>query len=363
MLQQLMSNLPVVSIFAVVNSFLLVYYTIPKISWVLTARKLNDTPDSRSSHNVATPSMAGVSFFITLIMTMFFVQYFDTERIGLNLIASSTLVFMVGVKDDLVVSAPRVKLILESLATMFLFFNSAMEIGNLNGFLGIYEIPEIASYIGSVLIALTIINAYNLIDGIDGLAASIAIVIFSVFGLLFYELHLYFYFLVCLSFIGMLVAYLYYNFSRKKKVFMGDTGSLLIGFCIAFLSLKFIAIDVTKYTVLSFKPENALIIVAAILCIPLFDLTRVIAVRLLNKKSPFCPDRNHSHHILIDNGLSHFSASMLLGFINFLMVIIFIWLSSILNSALLLFIFLMAFGLYLVIFDVLRKRIGIGKVV
>ena len=138
---------------------------------------------------------------------------------------------------------------------------------------------------------------------------------------------------------------------------MGDTGSLLIGFCIAFLTLKFIAIDVSNYNVLNFKPENGLIIVVAILCIPIFDLFRVIGVRLLNGKSPFFPDRNHSHHILIDNGISHFSASMLLGFINYAMVIIIIWLSSIFNSVMMVLILMMAFCLFLVVFDVLRKRI------
>ena len=90
MLQQLMSNFTIVSILSLVNSFLLVYYIIPKISWVITFINLNDTPDSRSSHSTSTPTMAGVSFFITLIMTMFFIQYFDTEHIGINLIASST---------------------------------------------------------------------------------------------------------------------------------------------------------------------------------------------------------------------------------------------------------------------------------
>ena len=357
MLQELMLNLNAISILTAVNSFLIVYYIIPKISWVIISRNLNDKPNGRSSHKTSTPTMAGISFFITLIIILFFIQYFDNENIGLNLIASSTLIFMVGLKDDLVVSSPRVKLIMESLATLFLFFNSAMEVSNLQGFLGIYEIPEIIAYIGSVLIAITIINAYNLIDGIDGLAATVALVIFSIFGLMFYVLHQYFYFLLCLSLIGMLLAYLVYNFSSKKKIFMGDTGSLLIGFCIAFLTLKFIAIDVSNYNVLNFKPENGLIIVVAILCIPIFDLFRVIGVRLLNGKSPFFPDRNHSHHILIDNGISHFSASMLLGFINYAMVIIIIWLSSIFNSVMMVLILMMAFCLFLVVFDVLRKRI------
>ena len=160
----------------------------------------------------------------------------------------------------------------------------------------------------------------------------------------------------------MLIAYLYYNFSKKKKVFMGDTGSLLIGFCIAFLTLKFIAIDVSHYNFFAFKAENGLIIVAAILCIPICDLFRVIGVRLLNGKSPFLPDRNHTHHILIDNGMSHFKASMISSFINYIVVIVFIWLATIFNSFVMLIILFMGFCLFLMLFYVLRKKIKTKKI-
>lgn len=351
-----MSNLTVVSILAVVNSFLLVYYVVPKISWVIIARKLNDKPDERSSHSNATPTMAGVAFFITLIITMFFIQYFDTERVGLNLIASSTLIFMVGVKDDLVVSTPRVKLVLEALATLFLFFHSALEETTLHGFLGIYEVPAWLMYLFSVLLVLTIINAYNLIDGIDGLASIVAMVIFSIFALIFRATDLYFYYLVCLSFIGMLLAYLYYNFSSTKKIFMGDTGSLLIGFCIGFLSLKFIAMDLSLYNQFTFKPENELFVLAAILCIPLFDMFRVIGVRLLQGKSPLYPDRNHIHHILIDSGLPHYKVAMLLGMANYMMVVLVIFLSSRCSSIQMLGISILIFSALLGVFYKLKLR-------
>ncbi|MFD1294184.1 MraY family glycosyltransferase [Lutibacter holmesii] len=357
MLQQFMSNLLVVSILAVLNSFLLVYYVIPKITWVILARKLNDKPNERSSHSTATPTMAGIAFFITLIITMFFIQYFDTEHIGLNLIAASTLIFVVGAKDDLVVSTPRVKLVLETLATLFLFFHSALEETNLHGFLGIYEVPAAMMYVLSVLLVLTIINAYNLIDGIDGLAAMVAIVIFSIFALVFWATSFYFYFLLCLSFIGMLIAYLYYNFSSTKKIFMGDTGSLLIGFCIGFLSLKFLAIDISLYSHFAFKPENELFVLAAILCIPLFDMFRVIGVRLLQRKSPLYPDRNHTHHILIDLGMSHFSVAMLLGFVNYAFVIFILELSALLHSFFMLGVLLASFGVFLLVFYLLKKKI------
>ncbi len=357
MLEQLMSNLTVVSILAVLNSFLLVYYVVPKISWVIVERKLNDKPNERSSHSGATPTMAGVSFFITLIITMYFIQHFDTENIGLNLIAASTLIFIVGVKDDLVVSTPRAKLVMETLATLFLFFHSAMFETSLHGFLGIYELPSWLFYMLNVLLVLTIINAYNLIDGIDGLAAIVAIVIFSIFALIFKAIDLNFYFLISLSFIGMLVAYLYYNFSSTQKIFMGDTGSLLIGFSIGFLALKFLAIDIEQYTVFSFNPENELIVLSAILCIPIFDMFRVIGIRLLEGKSPLYPDRNHSHHVLIDSGLSHFQASMLLGFFNYMLVIAIVYWSSIFNSFHMVGVLILIFIMYLGFFYMLKRRI------
>ena len=358
MLLKILQNLTLVSILAVINSFLLVYYIVPRIAWVIITRKLNDKPNERSSHSGATPTMAGVAFFITLIITMFFIQYFDSEYIGLNLIASSTLIFMVGVKDDLVVSSPRAKLIMETMATLFLFFHSAFEETSFHGFLGIYEIPVGLMYLFSVLLVLTIINAYNLIDGIDGLASIVAIVIFSIFALIFRATGLNFYFLISLSFIGMLLAYLYYNFSNTKKIFMGDTGSLLIGFCIGFLALKFLAIDIKQYTLFAFKPENELIVLAAILCVPLFDMFRVIGIRLLQGKSPLHPDRNHTHHVLIDSGMSHFQSTMLLGFFNYVIVIVLIYFSSIFNSFIMLGILILIYLVYLGVFYQLKKRIA-----
>ena len=156
----------------------------------------------------------------------------------------------------------------------------------------------------------------------------------------------------------MLLAYLFFNFSIKKKIFMGDTGSLLIGFCIAFLSLRFMAIDISMYSHFTFKPENGFFVLMAILCIPLFDLLRVIGVRLLQKKSPFYPDRNHSHHVLIDFGMSHFKATMLLGLVNYLFVIFIIKLGTYLNSFQMLGVFVLAFGLFLLLFYRLKSSIN-----
>lgn len=354
---EIMSNLLVISIVTVINSFLLVYFIIPKIWWVMQMRKLNDKPNGRSSHIGKTPSMAGLAFFITLIITLFFIQNFDTESITLNIIAALTIICMVGLKDDLVLSTPKAKIGAEILAISLILLHNSMQINSLNGFLGAFNLPEVVSVILIVLMMLTIINSYNLIDGIDGLASIIGIIIFSLYALIFYLASFYFYFLLCLSLIALLLSYLFYNFSTTKKIFMGDTGSLIIGFCIGVLTLKFLAIDTSLLSGFESYPENRLIVVVAILCIPLFDTFRVIGIRLLNGKSPLQPDRNHIHHILLDYGFSHSKISLLLGLLNYILVILLIYLSLHLNSFQMLAVILLIFVLLLSVFYKLKLTI------
>ncbi len=349
-----MSNIIIVSFLTVINSFILVYAIIPIIIWVIVSRKLNDPPGERSSHSASTPTMAGMSFFITLTMTTFFIQNFDTDTVGLNLIAAVTLIFMVGLKDDLMVSTPRAKLGMEIVAVLFLLFSSNMQVVTLHGFLGIHEIPIAISYTLVILMLLTIINAYNLIDGIDGLASIIACIIFSIFALIFFATANYFYFLICLSLIGMLLAYLIYNFSNTNKIFMGDTGSLIVGFCIGFCALKYLTMDISDFHLFSFKPENVVVVLVGILCIPLFDMFRVIGVRLLNGKSPLYPDRNHIHHLLVDSGLPHYKVSLLLGASNYIIVVLLIYLSSRCNSIQMIEILIVLFIILLGVFYKLK---------
>jgi UDP-N-acetylmuramyl pentapeptide phosphotransferase/UDP-N-acetylglucosamine-1-phosphate transferase len=302
--------------------------------------------------------MAGVAFFLVLIFMLTIISVWDVERIGINLIAAATLMFAIGLKDDLVVSTPRAKIIGEILAVLFVLFCNCLKVNSLQGFLGIYEIPIWLSSAIIIIIILTIVNAYNMIDGIDGLASGIGIVIFSVYGLIFYAAGTYFYFLLCLCLIGILLAYLRYNLSSTKKIFMGDTGSLIIGFCIGFLSLKFLAMDTSLLAEYDFRAENKLIIIGAIFFMPLFDTLRVICVRLLNRTSPFRPDNNHIHHILIDSGLTHFKASIFLCVLNLLIAITLIFLSTYLGNYEMLGLMMLFFSFFLGFFHLLKINIG-----
>jgi UDP-N-acetylmuramyl pentapeptide phosphotransferase/UDP-N-acetylglucosamine-1-phosphate transferase len=357
MLSDLLSNLYLIALLSVIGSFIVTMFIIPKIIWIVNSLDLIDHPDDRSSHESSTPTMAGVSFFLTLVFAIFFIKIWDLDSVGINLTAALTLIFAVGLKDDLVMSSPRAKIGGEVIAIFFVLFCGCMQITSLEGFLGIQNIPTIVSYALIIIMILTIINSYNLIDGIDGLASTIGIVIFSVYALIFYETGLSFYFLLSLSLIGILCAFLRYNLSSTKKIFMGDTGSLIIGFCIGFLTLKFLSMDASLFSEFSFRPENKLIVIAAILFIPLFDTIRVIGVRLLNKKSPFYPDSNHIHHILIDSGLSHYKTSIFLGVLNVGLAVLFIFISSYFNSFQMITALIISFAFMLILFYKLKENI------
>ncbi|RZS99287.1 UDP-N-acetylmuramyl pentapeptide phosphotransferase/UDP-N-acetylglucosamine-1-phosphate transferase [Aquimarina brevivitae] len=313
-----------------IGAYVLTYLTIPKIIGLVEYKNLMDNPNVRSSHVKKTPTLGGVSFFYTLIFALFFLKILDgsfTEAI--YFIPGLTILFIVGLKDDLVVLSPLTKLVAQLAAVSFILSHQSFQIGSLNGFLGIYDIPIFLYYVAGAFIMLTIINAYNLIDGIDGLASIVGIVILVIYTTIFYLTAEYFYVLIALALNGSLIAFLSYNLSSRRKIFMGDTGSLIVGFMISALTLKFLALSPNSYNELPFLLENAPLIAIGILIVPLFDTARVFTIRVANKKSPFSPDRNHTHHILIDSfNLSHQQASFVIGGFNLLFVVLMVILGS-----------------------------------
>jgi len=288
-----------------------------------------DEPNNRSSHEKKTPTLGGVSFFYTLIFALFFLKYWDQQYETIYFIPGLTILLMVGLKDDLLVLSPYTKLAAQFCAVGFLLMNNDLVIHSLNGFLGIEEIPLYVYYVIAGFLMLTIINAYNLIDGIDGLAAIVGVVVLVLYTTIFYITKDYFYMVLCLSLNGSLMAFLAFNLSSTRKIFMGDTGSLIVGFIISILTIKFLSLTPENYEDLPFLLENAPLIAISILIVPLFDTARVFTIRIANKKSPFSPDRNHIHHILIDYlSLSHKNASLIIGGFNLLFIVLFVGLAS-----------------------------------
>jgi UDP-N-acetylmuramyl pentapeptide phosphotransferase/UDP-N-acetylglucosamine-1-phosphate transferase len=340
------------------GAFFFTFFLIPKVLWVSKEKNLMAEVVGRSSHSTATSSFGGVAFYITFIMGLSLIQGLRLNYVGLHLIPAITILFMVGLKDDLVISTARVKLFGQIAAACFLVFSPEFHVTSLYGFLGIYEIPMILGALLAGFLIIALINAYNLIDGIDGLAALVGIVISTAYAAVFYISENPYFVLISVSLGGILCAYLRFNYSwGERKIFMGDSGSLIVGLVLAFLSLKLLVM--TPYLPMirqGFSPSNRPLLVACILFIPVFDTLRVIILRFLKGKSPFSADRNHTHHILLDLGLSHKKAGFFLASLNILVISTFWLVSNRLSHIWLTFLVAMMYGAMFLLFYLLKQK-------
>jgi UDP-N-acetylmuramyl pentapeptide phosphotransferase/UDP-N-acetylglucosamine-1-phosphate transferase len=340
------------------GAFVMTYYLIPKVLWVSREKNLMAEVVGRSAHCTETPSFGGVAFYITLIMVLALIQSLRLNYVGSHLIGAITILFMVGLKDDLVISTARVKLFGQIAAACFLVFSPEMHLSNLHGFWGFYEIPEILGLFLTTFLIIALINAYNLIDGIDGLAALVGIVICTTYAAIFFISEKPYFVLISVSLGGILSAFLRFNYSRgQRKIFMGDSGSLIVGLVLAFLSIKLLVMTPSLPMMRNgFSPANRLLFLACILFIPVFDTLRVILLRLMKGDSPFSADKEHAHHILLDLGLSHKKAGIFLAFLNILVISIFWYFSSMLSNVWLTFLVAAMYGGIFLLFYILKKK-------
>jgi UDP-N-acetylmuramyl pentapeptide phosphotransferase/UDP-N-acetylglucosamine-1-phosphate transferase len=283
-------------------AFLITFFAIPVIIQVAKDKKLFDEPDERKVHKNVIPTLGGLGIFAGFIIaTLMGVPSAITSELQ-YFAAATTVIFFLGIKDDILVLSASKKFIGQLIAAGIIIKFGGIQITNMHGFLGIYEIPHIASIILSIFTIIVITNSFNLIDGVDGLAGSLGLLTTLVFGAYFFYAGQLTYAVMALALAGSTIGFLIYNFS-PAKIFMGDTGSLLLGLVNSILVIKFI--NVAGNPVSNFPIQAAPAIGFAILMIPLFDTLRVFGLRILDRRSPFSPDRTHVHHFLLDLGLSH----------------------------------------------------------
>lgn len=283
-------------------AFLITFFAIPVIIQVAKDKKLFDEPDERKVHKNVIPTLGGLGIFAGFIIaTLMGVPSAITSELQ-YFAAATTVIFFLGIKDDILVLSASKKFIGQLIAAGIIIKFGGIQITNMHGFLGIYEIPHIASIILSIFTIIVITNSFNLIDGVDGLAGSLGLLTTLVFGAYFFYAGQLTYAVMAFALAGSTIGFLIYNFS-PAKIFMGDTGSLLLGLVNSILVIKFI--NVAGNPVSNFPIQAAPAIGFAILMIPLFDTLRVFGLRILDRRSPFSPDRTHVHHFLLDLGLSH----------------------------------------------------------
>ncbi|MCZ2100967.1 MAG: undecaprenyl/decaprenyl-phosphate alpha-N-acetylglucosaminyl 1-phosphate transferase [Chitinophagales bacterium] len=336
------------------TSFALTYLAIPSIIYIAFKKNLVDTPNERSSHSSRTPSLGGIAIFAgTLFAIVFWLpfQYFDNLQ---YILAAFIIIFLIGVKDDIISISPRSKFLGELFATAILVLKANVRLTSLYGFFGVYAMPEYWSILFSMFTILVIINGFNLIDGINGLSASLGLLTTSVFGAWFYLIGSIEFSILAFALFGSLLAFLKFNIT-PAKIFMGDTGSLFIGLICAILAIQFIEIQAhlanSPYTFRS-APSIAI----GILILPLFDTLRVFILRILDGKSPFHPDRRHIHHMLIDAGFTHMQATSLLVVLCMAFIILSVALQNIGNLLLLIVILSVATFLSVTVSKIAQKK-------
>ena len=303
-----MPTLQLISAFLI--GLILVYISIPVIVRISNEKHLYDEPNERRLHKVVVPNLGGVAIFIGIsIATLLSLHQF--EFIEFRYIQASLIIlFFIGIKDDILIISPRKKFIAQVLCALIMIIPGGIRFSNLHGILGLYEIDYLGSVFISLLAIVAIINATNLVDGIDGLAASIGIFSSIIFGMKFLITFNEDYAILCSAMMGSLLAFLWFNvYGTTNKIFLGDTGSLILGLLIAVLVIQYneFALATTPQEI-AFSPIFSL----AILATPLADMIRVFVIRIYHGKSPFAPDMNHIHHRLLKLGFSHFNSTLII---------------------------------------------------
>ncbi len=324
-------------------SFLVSVFAVPSIIFVSYTKKLLDEPNHRTIHESLTPRLGGLAIFAGFMSA---ITIFGNLSQGVQqLLAGCLIIFFIGVKDDIVTVSAFKKFFVQLLAAGIVMVIGGVRITSFQGIFGIYDLDAGASYAFTFLVIIGITNALNLIDGMDGLAGSVVLVVSLTFGVyFFYYDNPYAFVALCLA--GGVIGFLKYNLYRAK-IFMGDTGSLLCGFIISILAIQFIEMKVV---------ESAPAIAVGILFLPIFDTLRVFTIRILNGRWPFHPDRNHIHHRLLAMGFSQIACLLILIGLNFLSIAVMILFDGMGNFQLLFIMFVFSIFISLLLDFAIKER-------
>ena len=301
---------------SLILSFLVSYFTVPKIILLADKYRLSVTEGKRSSHTGATPIFGGVGIFLGVLASLFFFG----NIAGTNfVIFSITIVFFIGLIDDLLGLSPYKKLLGQIIATLVIIYFKELSIDSFHGVLGVRDLSQLASVSFTIFVFIVIINGVNLIDGIDGLAGGFGIISACFFGITAYIMGQMDMAILAFSLVGALFGFIRYNI-HPAKIFMGDTGSLLIGMILSILAISLVDHGITIES--KNFPNKGPLLAIVFLALPLFDSLRVFIVRVTNRKNPLHAGKGHIHHALLRLGLGHHKTSILLYLVSIILIIL-----------------------------------------
>ena len=296
-------------------SFILSCFTIILSQKYFLRNNYIDTINNRSSHSSVATRTGGVSLFATLFLISVYFYLTGYEIYEFSLLIPLSVLMVIGLYDDIKGVDFELKFIFQ-IITAKIIIDNGLIIDNLHGFAGIYELSRIIAQLLTIFIIVAVINSINFIDGIDGLASTIVILFIS--GFEFFSISLTSYINLSTILIASLTPLYYFNFRKKNKVFLGDSGSLFLG---GIISIYVIRILTNDYII---KPEydlHKILFVFAILFYPIIDIVRIFFLRLIKGKSPFRPDKNHIHHLILKKISNHFQTTLIITGISILFII------------------------------------------
>ncbi len=269
-------------------------------------------PNKRMSHTGDIPNIGGLNIIFSFMITYLLFEYDQLSQSQFFLIGLFAIM-AVGFIDDVLILTPMAKLLGETLAGIALIGFADLRITHLHGIFGIEQIGVIPSYLLSLFVLIAIINAVNLIDGIDGLASGLGILYCLFFAIYFGLAGETSWSILGICMIGSLAVFFIYNvFGNREKIFMGDSGSLLLGYLLTAFVFHFCEVnayhEVPEWLHMNAAPAVAI----CVLTVPIFDTIRVSLTRIKQHRSPFQPDKNHIHHLLLKTGLNHIQTTCVL---------------------------------------------------
>lgn len=293
----------------------------PVVLRIAQAKHFVVRPNKRMSHTGEVPNIGGLDICFSFLLT-YLIFEFNTLQQSQFLMIGVFAIMMVGFVDDILILPPLTKLMCELLAGVALISFADIRLTNLHGFMGVEVLPEVWSYVLSFFVLAAIINAFNLIDGVDGLASGLGMLYCSFFGAWFYLAGDSPWSILAICLVGSLAVFFCYNVfgGKRTKIFMGDSGSLLVGYMLTAFVFRFCEMNAYGPLPDRLHMSAAPAVAISVLSIPIFDTLRVSLARIKNKKSPFQPDKNHIHHLLLNTGLNHIQTTAVLLCVSALLI-------------------------------------------
>lgn len=305
-------------------SMMIAVYSIKQIIGFANSKKMYDVPDERKIHTRKISNLGGIGVFMASMFAYFAFSNLPIYPRPDTLFAILILLFFVGLKDDIDPVSPYRRLFYEGICAFLVIYLTDVRIPSFFGVFGIYELPYAVSCGLTLIFFLACINAYNMIDGIDGLLGTICLLGSILFGLAFLSAGLFLWALLCASVMGALFGFLIYNW-HPARIFMGNGGSMFLGTLFACLSLRFRQLGAMELSyfehAMTIKITMPHTIALSIISIPIFDMLTVFIIRVVNRQSPFKADKRHTHHRLLDIGLSQRMSVLVLLLANITIIL------------------------------------------